>query len=75
MPTLSSVQFQLVYNSISFAIAAMGGAFVLNRANTPTAYEISGLVLSARYNNAPTIFILFHCMLTTFWLLAQIAKK
>lgn len=28
MPTLSLSQYQIVYNSISFAIAAMGGAFV-----------------------------------------------
>ena len=39
MPTLSSVQFQLVYNSISFAIAAMGGAFVFFVLSRPDVNE------------------------------------
>ena len=30
---------------------------LLNRANAPTAYDMSGLVLIDRYNNAPTIFM------------------
>ena len=47
MPTLSSVQFQLVYNSISFAIAAMGGAFVF--------FVLSRPDVSPKYRHAITM--------------------
>jgi bacteriorhodopsin len=47
MPTLTLSQYQLVYNSISFAIAAMGGAFVF--------FVLSRPDVDAKYRHAITM--------------------